>query len=141
MKTYFAMFCYRYWLESRTRLFIAIVLMILILLQALNQAGETIKVHPQLFGGRTIVFTQYVWVIISKGYFLTIFTLASFLFGVGSPMQERASGTSLFTLSLPIQRKLLVYSKLFAAIVQVSGLSVLMGLIIPLLSKMFGFDY
>ena len=141
MKKDFRMLCYRYWLESRTRLLIALVLMILILIQSLSQADATIKNHPQLFGGRELLFTQYVWVIIYKGYFLTIFTLASFLFGVGSPMQERASGTALFTLSLPLHRRLLIYSKLFTALVQVIGLSLLMSLIIPLLSKMFGFIY
>ena len=141
MTTDYKMFCYRYWLESRTRLLIALVLMILILLQALSQAGETIKNHPQLFGGRDLLFTQYVWVIIYKGYFLTIFTLASFLFGVGGLVQERAAGTALFTLSLPVQRKLLVYSKLLTASLEVVGLSLLFGFIIPLLSKMFGFDY
>jgi ABC-type transport system involved in multi-copper enzyme maturation permease subunit len=141
MKTDFKMFCYRYWLESRIRLLIALVLLILILLQALNQAGATIKNHPQLFGGRELLFTQYVWVIIYKGYFLTIFTVASFLMGVGSPVQERASGTVLFSLSLPVPRKLLIYSKLLTASVLVIGLSLFMGFLIPLLSGMFAFHY
>ncbi len=137
----FKMLCYRYWLESRTRFLIALVLMILILVQALSQAEETIKHHPQLFGGRELLFTQYVWVIIYKGYFLTIFTLSSFLFGVGSPVQERASGTALFTLSLPVQRKLLIHSKLIIASLQVLGLSLVMAVLIPFISKLFGFNY
>lgn len=141
MHTSFKMFCYRYWLESRTRLAIAFVLMTLILLQALNGASDTIKNHPQLFGGRELLFTQYVWVIIYKGYFLTLFVLASFLLGVGSPTQEKGSGTALFSLSLPVKRQLLIYAKLLTATVQVITLSLVMAVMIPLLSRLFGFYY
>jgi ABC-type transport system involved in multi-copper enzyme maturation permease subunit len=67
--------------------------------------------------------------------------LASFLFGVGSPTQEKAAGTAFFSLSLPVQRKLLIYSKLLTASMQVIGLSLVMALLIPLLSQVFGFYY
>jgi ABC-type transport system involved in multi-copper enzyme maturation permease subunit len=141
MTTNFQLLCYKHWLESRARFFIALFLLLAITIYAINGAEDTIINHPSLHLGRKINFTQYVWVIILKGEFLTIFTIATFLFGIGGINQENQSGTSHFTLSLPVFRRTVTRSKLLVSALQVFVLSIASILLIPIVATLYGFSY
>ena len=141
MENGFKFLCYRYWLESRSRFCIAVVLLLAITLYIFGQAGNTISQHAGIHAGRVINFTQFVWVVLYKGYFLTIFTLSSFIFGLGGLNQEKKSGNALFTLSLPIKRISLIKSKIVLASVQVIALSLLSAFLVPAVAFLYGFHY
>jgi len=132
---------YRYWLESRSRFFIAAILLFAITLYIFGHAGSVISLHPGIHAGRIINFTQFVWVVLYKGYFLTIFTLSSFIFGLGGLNQERENGNALFTLSLPVKRISLMQSKIGIASLQVIALSLLSALFVPALAFLYGYHY
>lgn len=137
----FLMMCYKYWLEGKTKFIISVLLLTFIIIYMVNNAGETIQQHPATHFGRKIVFTQYVWVILYKGYFLTLFTFSAFIFGLGGPMQERQNGTVLFTLSLPLYRKVILRAKIITGGLQVVALSLLTAFMLPGISTLFGYHY
>jgi hypothetical protein len=141
MNTYFQPLFFKYWKESRTKFLIASVLIIAIIIYAINGAGITIKSFNQNHTDRKIVFTQYVWVILYKGYLLTIYTFASFMFGLGGVMHEKQNGSILFSLSLPLKRTWLVRTKLISAVTQVIALSFLPVLVLPIISALYHFAY
>ncbi|MDB5019543.1 MAG: hypothetical protein JWQ28_670 [Pedobacter sp.] len=131
----------KYWLDNQRQFYIAFGLLILVVWYAVNSAQDVISQHPETHAGREIVFSQYVWVIIYKGYFLTIFSLASFVLGLGGPIEERLSGTALFTLSLPVYRRTLIRAKVLASSTQIVVLATGSVVYIPLISMLFGFTY
>jgi ABC-type transport system involved in multi-copper enzyme maturation permease subunit len=114
---------------------------VVVIVYAYSGAKSTIENHPRFHAGRVLTFTQYVWVLVYKGYFLTIFSLSSFLFGVGSPTQEKANGSALFTLSLPVKRKSLIEAKVFTASLEIILISFIMALIIVVMALPYGYSY
>jgi ABC-type transport system involved in multi-copper enzyme maturation permease subunit len=90
---------------------------------------------------RPLTYAEYIWEIVYRGYLRELFVLFSMLLGFGGLLRERDHGTAGFTLALPVSRFRLVSVRAAVGLLEVAGLSVLPGLVIPSLSALIGQSY
>lgn len=118
------------WLESRTRFLAGVAVVALYCVTFVQAARFTYP--PSL--APTMAYSEFVWRGIYSGIDVTIFVLLALLFGLGGVQRERALGTALFTLSLPIDRSALVVVRAIVAVVEVAAIALIPVVVVPGLS-------
>ncbi len=132
---------YKNWLESRTKFISSVLIIAVIIFFTINRSEKFISDYTANYPSKHLVFTQYVWVLLYKGYLLTMFIFSCFIFGLGGLMHEKQQGSALFTLALPLHRKILFRSKVIVAIIEIVLLSLVPVLLIPGLAVVYHFTY
>lgn len=132
---------YRYWLESRTRFIISLVLLLAVTWYIIHGADRVIKQFLVVRPSEAFPFTKYIWFLLYKGYLLTLYTFCTFVLGLGGIMQEKQAGSATFALSLPLKRKEVVRAKISIASCEVFALAMLSTLAIVLFSRAYNHVY
>ena len=96
---------------------------------------------PRTQGGQTMPYEAYVWNSIYKDYVRGIFVFTTIILGGGTLLQERAHGTSGFTLSLPVPRRSLVAVRALTGLAEMTVLATVPVIVIPAASALTGEAY
>lgn len=132
---------YRYWLESRTRFIISLLLLFAVSWYIISGAENVIKQFITARPNEPFPFTKYIWFLLYKGYLLTLYTFCSFVLGLGGIMQEKQNGSASFTLALPVNRTEIVRAKISIASSEVFALAFLSTFGIVLFAAFYGHHY
>jgi ABC-2 type transport system permease protein len=130
------MLFYKAWRESRARFLmcagIALVFSVSFLVRARTQFP--VPEYPQL------PYTGFVWANVFSGAVLggnaIAFSYVSLLLGLGGLQRERAGGTAVFTLGLPVTRRRLVGARAAVGLLQMVSVAVIPAVILPALSPL-----
>jgi hypothetical protein len=128
------MLFYKAWRESRARFLICAAIALALCASFLIRARTEFPVpgYPQL------PYTGFVWANIFGGVVLggnaIAFSYVSLLLGLGGLQRERAGGTAVFTLGLPVTRRRLVGARAAVGLLQMVSIAVIPAVILPVLS-------
>jgi ABC-2 type transport system permease protein len=86
-------------------------------------------------------FVSVVWSFAYRGYMREFFMVMVLLLGVGGLLRERAYGTAVFTLVLPVDRWRIVAARAVAGLLEVAALALVPALVIPATSALVGQHY
>jgi ABC-type transport system involved in multi-copper enzyme maturation permease subunit len=128
------MLFYKAWRESRARFLICAGIALVFCVSFLVRARTDFPV-PQ---NPRIPYTGFVWANIFGGVVLggnaIAFSYMSLLLGLGGLQRERAGGTAVFTLGLPVTRRRLVGARAAVGLLQMASIAVIPAVILPALS-------
>lgn len=132
---------WRAWRESRARFAAATVLLAALVIYGVVTAPGYIARHNAHFPDKPLPYSVYVW----SGFFhyalQGLWVLAVFVLAFGGLARETATGTALFTLSMPVRRFHVLLIRTAVAWAQSLALAVGAALLIPLVSRAVGESY
>jgi ABC-2 type transport system permease protein len=148
------MLWYKAWLETRWRFLIGLLLgagsaTLLVLmhpmfqnmqLEAPDLGGELNEMVKEALKMAS-TFTGYVWSQWFGKNLLQVWSFFAILIGVGGIATEKASGSALWTLSLPVTRRRLFGVRAATGALELLALALLPSLLIPLLARFIGQSY
>src|SRR5262249_51278785 len=134
------MLIYKAWLETRWRFFAGLILLSAMSIYTVLRANGIIH-DRELFRNEHILYAQYIWVILYKGYLQTLWILSAVIIGLGGLWREQALGVAGFTLSLPLARRKLVSPRIALGVIEVVALAFVPSIIIWSLSPITGNSY
>jgi len=135
-----AMLIYKAWLETRWRFLAGMALLVALIFYTVFQAPTVIKAREQ-FRGEHILYAQYIWILLYKGYLQTLWILAAVMLGLGGLWREKSSGVVGFTLSLPVSRRCLVVVRAAVGAAEAITLAVVPCILIWAISPFAGYSY
>ena len=86
-------------------------------------------------------YISYIWRFVYGGYMREFFLVMVLLLGVGGLLRERAYGTAVFTLVLPLHRWQIVAARAIVGVLEVAGLALVPAIIVPASSRVMGASY
>src|ERR1043166_2153600 len=134
------MLAYKARLETRWRFLAALTLLIAITVYTVFRANSIIH-DREVFRHEHILYAQYIWIILYKGYLQTLWILSAVVLSLGGIWREQATGVSGFTLSLPVSRGRLVLARTVIGALEVATLAFVPSIIISALSPITGNSY
>lgn len=140
MKTKDVMLIYKAWLETRWRFLAGLALLVALIFYTVFQAPTVIKARKE-FRGEHIVYAQYIWILLYKGYLQALWILAAVMLGLGGLWREKSSGAAGFTLSLPVSRRRLVLVRSMVGAAEAITLAVVPCILIWAISPLAGYSY
>lgn len=135
-----AMLIYKAWLETRGRFLAGLVLLIAISAYTVVRASSIIHDREQ-FRHEHILYAQYLWILLYKGYFQSLWILSAVMLGLGGLWREKAGRVSGFTLSLPVSRRRLVLVRSAVGAAEAITLAVVPSISIWAISALSGQPY
>src|SRR5436305_1587604 len=130
------MLWYKSWRETRTVILVGIGAMaIACALIVLNQ--ETMRNHADA----PMTFVSYLWKSVYNSIGRDLFLILSVILGSGGLLQERAHGTSGFTLALPVSRSRLVFTRAIIGYLGVLAIAAVPTVVVPIASGYVGQFY
>lgn len=135
-----AMLIYKAWLETRWRFAAGLALLVAIVFFAVFHAPTVIEVREQ-FRGEHILYAQYLWVLLYKGYFQIFWISAAVALSLGGLWREQPSGAASFTLSLPVSRRRLVLVRSAVGAAEAVVLALVPCVLIWAISPLAGYSY
>lgn len=136
------MLFYKFWYESRIRFLLSAVFLISVCGFVVQYYGQYCR-QVRLDGEEPLEYATYIWTVIfrSGNSLREVFCILAMLLGLGGLLRERAQGTAGFTLALPIQRWQLTFARGAVGFLEVTALSFVPALMIPVLSRVFDESY
>ena len=134
------MLAYKAWLETRWRFFSALFLLVAISVYTVLRANNIIH-DREMFRHENILYSQYIWIILFKGYLQTLWILSAVMLGLGGIWREQAIGVAGFTLSLPVTRRRLVLVRTAVGALEMIALALAPSIVIWALSPTTGNSY
>jgi len=134
------MLAYKAWLETRWRFLAALTLLIAITVYTVLRANSIIH-DREVFRHEHILYAQYIWIILYKGYLQTLWLLSAVMLSLGGIWREQATGVAGFTISLPVSRRRLVLVRTAIGVLEVTTLAFAPSIIIWALSPITGNSY
>lgn len=135
------MLIYKAWLETRWRFCAGLALLLAISFYTVLRAPDIIQAREQLRPGEHILYAQYIWILLYKGYLQTLWILAAVMLGLGGLWREKSSGVSAFTLSLPVSRRRLVLVRSAVGAAEAITLAAVPSALIWAISPLSGNSY
>jgi ABC-2 type transport system permease protein len=135
-----AMLIHKAWLETRWRFLAGLALLMAISVYTVLRAPSIIRDREQ-FRHEHILYAQYIWILLYKGFLQTIWILSAVMLGIGGVWREKAAGVAGFTLSLPVSRQQLVMVRAAVGVAEVIMLAVVPSLLIWAISALTGNQY
>jgi ABC-type transport system involved in multi-copper enzyme maturation permease subunit len=135
-----AMLIHKAWLETRWRFLAGLALLMAISVYTVLRAPAIIRDREQ-FRHEHILYAQYIWILLYKGFLQTIWILSAVMLGIGGVWREKASGVAGFTLSLPVSRQQLVLVRAAVGAIEVITLAVVPSLLVWAISVLTGHPY
>jgi ABC-type transport system involved in multi-copper enzyme maturation permease subunit len=140
MKMRNSMLIYKAWLETRWRFLAGLALLIAISAYTVLRARNIIQDREQ-FRHEHILYAQYIWILLYKGFLQTLWILSAVMLGMGGVWREKAAGVAGFTLSLPVSRRRLVLVRGMVGAAEVITLAIVPSILIWALSALTGNSY
>jgi ABC-type transport system involved in multi-copper enzyme maturation permease subunit len=128
---------YKAWLESRVRFLTSAAVLIAYCVSFVEQARRN---FPPVFEPH-IPYSVFVWRGVYNGIDTLLFVAVALLLGLGGLQRERAAGTAGFTLALPATRAGLLLPRIVVAMLEMTVLSIVPAVIVPLMSARIGHFY
>jgi ABC-2 type transport system permease protein len=113
------MLLYKAWLETRWRFVAALMLLVFISMYTVLRAKNIINDRAQLFPREHILYAQYIWIILFRGYLQSLWILSAVVLALGGLWREKAIGIAGFTLSLPVTRRRLLLTRAAIGVLEV----------------------
>jgi|SRR5262252_681262 len=131
------MLYYKAWLESRVRFLAAGALLSLYCLTFVQRAHLDFPpvLEPML------PYTAHLWRGIYNGFDAVVFVVMSGVLGLGGLERERESGSSAFTLALPVSRLQLLWPRVAVAMLEMAVLTAIPLVVVPWASASIGREY
>lgn len=129
------------WLESRSRFITAAVVLAILGVSTVLRAPATIAGWEAHHRGETMSYALYVWLSLSHGFLQFLWVVAAVILGLGGLRREHATGSSGFSLALPVRRRAHVVSRALTGAGEAVALGFIPGLIVVALSPLTGFHY
>ena len=135
------MLVYKSWIETRWRFLAGLSLLVLSSVYAVIQATDTIRAREQFQSGEPIIYAQYIWILLHHGYLQVFWIFSALMLGLGGIWREQSIGSAGFTLSLPITRQQIVWSRAVVGLAQLFVLALSAPVIISIISPLTGNAY
>jgi hypothetical protein len=150
------MLWYKSWLETRSRFFFGLALLMVVAAGTVFDYPAVVKLMPMAQGvdvggqlGRAIresvqissTYRGHVWVSWFRQNLSQMGTLFAALLGSGGLLSQAAGGAALFTLSLPVSRNRVLGIRAATGLAELVVLAFVPSLLIPLLSPAVGESY
>jgi ABC-type transport system involved in multi-copper enzyme maturation permease subunit len=130
------MLWYKSWREIRTVTLVGVAAMaIACVLIVLNQ--QTMRDHADA----PMTYIAYIWKAVYNSVGRDLFVILSIILGSGGLLQERAHGTSGFTLALPVSRRSIVLTRAIIGYCGVLAIAAVPIAVVPIASRYAGQDY
>ena len=82
-----------------------------------------------------VTYVAYIWKAVYNSIGRDLFVILCIILGSGSLLQERAHGTSGFTLALPVSRRSIVFSRAIVGYLGVIAIDLVPVLVLPIASR------
>lgn len=135
------MLLHKAWLETRVRFLASAAILTMLGISTVLRARPTIESWEIFHDGERMPYALYVWLSLSHGYLMFYWIICAVLLGLGGLVREQALGTSGFTLSLPVSRSALVWSRALAGAAEAFLLALIPGVLVAVLSPIAGYHY
>jgi ABC-type transport system involved in multi-copper enzyme maturation permease subunit len=135
-----AMLIYKAWLETRGRFLAGLALLVAISAYTVVRAPGIIHDRKQ-FRQEHILYAQYIWILLYKGYLQSLWILSAVMLGLGGLWREKAAGVAGFTLSLPVSRRQLVLVRALVGAAEAATLAVIPSVTVWAISRLSGQSY
>ena len=129
------------WRESCGRFFAALALLVALVIYAVFTSPGFLARYNARFPDKPLVYSVYVWSGLFHYALQGLWILATFVLALGGLAREKATGTALFTLGLPVRRSRLFLIRAAIAWAEALTLGLASALLIPLLSRFVGEYY
>lgn len=130
------MYWYKAWCETRTVILLGIAAIALAcVFLVFNQQAMRDSV------GHHMSYTAFLWKSVYDSFGRDLFLILCIILGSGGLLQEKANGTAGFTLSLPVSRIRIVFTRAWMGYVGVLGMALTPVLVLPLGSRFVGQHY
>ena len=130
------MLWYKSFREIRTVTLVGIAAMAaMCALVVLNQ--QTMRAHADT----SMTYIAYIWKSVYDSMGRDIFIILSIILGSGGLLQERAHGTSGFTLALPVSRRTIVFTRAVIGYLGVLAIAAVPIVVVPVASRYIGEQY
>ena len=130
------MFWYKPWRETRTILLVGIGAIALACgFIVLNQ--QTMRDHAD----QPMTYIAYIWKAVYDSFGRDLFLILSIILGSGGLLQEKAHGTSGFTLALPVSRRRILFTRALIGYLGVVAMALTPAILLPLGSRYIGQYY
>ncbi len=98
---------------------------------------QTMRTHADA----PMTYVAYIWKSVYSSIGRDIFVILSIILGSGGMLQERAHGTSGFTLTLPVSRRSIVFMRAMIGYVGVVAIASVPIVVVPIASRYIGESY
>jgi ABC-type transport system involved in multi-copper enzyme maturation permease subunit len=129
------------WQESRSRFFSALTLLMALVVYAVLTSPGFLARYNVRFPDKPLMYSVYVWSGLFHYALQGLWVLAAFITTLGGFAREKATGTALFTLGLPVRRLHLFLIRAGVAWTESIVLGMASALLIPILSIFVGESY
>ncbi len=129
------------WQESRGRFFSALALLMALVVYAVLTSSGFLARYNVRFPDKPLIYSVYVWSGLFHYALQGLWILAAFVTALGGLAREKATGTALFTLGLPVRRLHLFLIRAGVAWGESIVLGLVSALLIPILSIFVGESY
>jgi ABC-type transport system involved in multi-copper enzyme maturation permease subunit len=135
-----SMLIYKAWLETRWRFFAALALLVAITIYTVLRAQNIIHDREE-FRHEHILYAQYIWILLYKGFLQALWILSAVMLGMGGVWREKVAGVAGFTLSLPVSRRRLVLVRALVGAAEAITLAVVPSILIWVFSALTANSY
>ena len=129
------------WQESEGRFFSGLGLLSTLVVYAVFSSTSFLIRYNARFPMARLTYSDYVWSGLFHYALQGLWILTAFVLCFGGLSREKANGTGLYTLGLPIRRLRLFLVRALVAATQALVLSLFSSLLIALLSRLIGSQY
>ncbi|HZY62024.1 MAG TPA: hypothetical protein VFE38_05805 [Edaphobacter sp.] len=130
------MYWYKAWCETRTVILLGIVAVaIACVFIVFNQQALRESV------GHPMSYAAFIWKSVYDSFGRDLFIFLSIILGSGGLLQEKAQGTSGFTLALPVSRSCILFTRAFIGYLGVIAMALTPAIVLPLGSHFIGQYY
>ncbi|MBS1799749.1 MAG: ABC transporter permease [Acidobacteria bacterium] len=130
------MLWYKSWRETRTTVLCGMAAMAVACV-AIVYYQQTMRDHADA----PMTYAHYIWKSVYSSIGRDLFLILSVILGSGGLLQEKAHGTSGFTLALPASRRDIVFSRALIGYCGVIAIALVPALLLPLVSRWQGQMY
>jgi ABC-2 type transport system permease protein len=130
------MYWYKPWRETRTVILFGVAAMAMAC-GGILWAQQTMRDHADV----PMTFIQYIWKGTYNSFARDLFVILAILLGSGGLLQEKAHGTSGFTLALPVSRSRILWMRAVVGYLGVLAIALTPAVVLPLGARFMGLYY
>lgn len=130
------MYWYKSWCETRTVILLGVAaIAVACVFIVFNQ--QTMRDHAS----QPMTYIAFLWKAVYDSFGRDLFLILCIVLGSGGLLQEKAHGTSGFTLALPVSRRRILFTRAFVGYCGVFAMAFTPAMILPLCSRFVGQHY
>ncbi|HKR07562.1 MAG TPA: ABC transporter permease subunit [Gemmatimonadaceae bacterium] len=129
------------WLESKARFTAAAIILTLLGISTVLRAPATIAGWERIHRGEQMSYPLYVWLSLPHGFLQFLWIIAAVILGLGGLLREDATGSSGFSLGLPVSRRRHVITRAVVGAAEAIVLGFIPLLLVVILSPLVQRSY